>query len=451
VPAMRLMEDGERWVAAFTRTRWRVGAVLCAALAGALTAAARTAFDEAGIASAPVTLLALAGAVGAIAAAAHFATRRWRLVVDSDGLTLDVGSAIRSRCRPLGQPLAWTRRRASGTGRHQRHELVVVSALGEPVVVVPDLPGVSQGESMGSRLLRALAHRRGRFAMQEPAGALSRPQRSHVVVLVMVLASTAGAVGWAIRAFEAGPSGLPTLRPTRHLADDWRQRFHRLTVEGFRDQQLIEAVRHGDSAAAARLLAQRADPDLRLPDGRSLLMQAVAQGQGDVVEVLLSAGARVNDVNETSPNQRGDTALLLAMYRGRSDLARRLIAASARLDMRNMWDWGPVHMAAQAGCMPCLELLRDAGAPLHEPASASRGETPLMLAAARGQVGALAWFVEQGGDLERRDPSGHDALAWARFFRQPATERWIIERSAAASAAGAAGTSAVTRGEPGGR
>jgi ankyrin repeat protein len=79
--------------------------------------------------------------------------------------------------------------------------------------------------------------------------------------------------------------------------------------------------------------------------------------------------------------------------------------------------------------VPCLQWLVDRGQPLDEPAPASRGETPAMLAAARGRVEVLAWLQARGVDLTRRDPHGQSAQDWARFGKQPQAEQWLTENT----------------------
>ena len=112
-------------------------------------------------------------------------------------------------------------------------------------------------------------------------------------------------------------------------------------------------------------------------------------------------------------------------------MAQRLVQAGASLQARNRWDWGPVHMAAQSGCVPCLDWLKEQGQSLTEPASASRGETPAMLAAAKGRIPVLEWLEQQRVDLWGRDPHGKNVLDWARFRQQQETEQWLLKRQPA--------------------
>ena len=85
-------------------------------------------------------------------------------------------------------------------------------------------------------------------------------------------------------------------------------------------------------------------------------------------------------------------------------------------------------MAAQSGCVPCLAWLQGQGQSLVEPAPASRGKTPAMLAAAKGRLAALEWLQAQGVDLWSRDAHGKTALDWAQFGKQADAVRWLRER-----------------------
>lgn len=199
------------------------------------------------------------------------------------------------------------------------------------------------------------------------------------------------------------------------------------------------ALDHGDLPRLQRALDAGASPDQRLDNGDTVLMSAAREGQLPLVDALLRHGADPQARDETSAGNRGDTALLVAAFRGQAAVFERLLAAGARLDLRNMWDWGPVHMAAQGGCLPCLDELARRGQPLDERAPASQGETPAMLAAARGRVDALAWLAEHGADLHARDASGRDALAYARWRQQARAEAWLLQRGVGQAATGATG------------
>ena len=61
----------------------------------------------------------------------------------------------------------------------------------------------------------------------------------------------------------------------------------------------------------------------------------------------------------------------MALAALRQEFGLSLVQAGASLQARNRWDWGPVHMAAQSGCVPCLDWLKEQGQSLTEPAPAN--------------------------------------------------------------------------------
>ena len=209
------------------------------------------------------------------------------------------------------------------------------------------------------------------------------------------------------------------------MLKDWTIRLERLSPGGRAFEAVADAQDRSDLAALKALLEQGANPNTPANNGISLLMIAARRGNLANVELLLKHGANVNQRDETSNDNRGDTALLVALYAGQEQVVHRLLKAGARMDVKNMWDWGPMHMAAQSDCIACLELVRSHGVPLNNPAPASRGETPAMLAAARGRLESLKWFELQGVDLRQEDPHGKTALDWAEFARRENTAQWI--------------------------
>ncbi len=72
------------------------------------------------------------------------------------------------------------------------------------------------------------------------------------------------------------------------------------------------------------LLKAGTDPNVRLPNGDTLLLQAVRNSSLAIVDTLLNAGANVNAVGP-----EGWTPLKAAIYDGRTDVAKRLLSAGA--------------------------------------------------------------------------------------------------------------------------
>ncbi len=353
--------------------------------------------------------------------ALHAATRRWTLAVQDDGIVVRRRSWLWSSAQAVPGQASHSlvhqllHSTGSGASEHLYHAVYARGADGALVRLTPGLGGADAATAVGQSIAQAWAHRRGRFAagMLRPARAgHSRPAWGALLVLALL--------AWWL--WSPQPAGTAPRRPVAEAA---APSVSYSAVDG----RLLDAQNAGDAAALRAALAAGANPDLLAPNGSSVLMLAAHRGQMEHIDALLGAGAKPDLRQTQKDSERGDTALLRAFYGGSLAAAQRLVQAGASLSVRNRWDWGPVHMAAQGGCIPCLEWLAGQGQPLDESAPASRGETPTMLAAGRGRVQALQWFEARGIDLSRKDAHGKTALDWARFRQQPEAEQWLQERT----------------------
>ena len=159
-----------------------------------------------------------------------------------------------------------------------------------------------------------------------------------------------------------------------------------------RDLRLLDAVRGGDGAAVAALLAQDADVDAAAADG--------------------------------------STALHWAAYADDAGTVRRLLAAGADADAANDHGVRPLALACGNGSEPLVTALVDAGADPN--ATIWSGETALMTCARTGSPGAVAALLAAGADPGRAEPEEHQtALMWAVSERHPAAARALIRYGAA--------------------
>ena len=98
-----------------------------------------------------------------------------------------------------------------------------------------------------------------------------------------------------------------------------------LAVSGAQAEKLIAAALSGDLSLINALLAAKADPNAKEPDGETaLIASATAKGHVDVVNALLAAGA-----NPNAKGPDGGTALILAAANGDVDVVKALQAAKA--------------------------------------------------------------------------------------------------------------------------
>ncbi len=420
-PSVTLQETREAWYCEFSQGGWRWAAGLV--LAGlALEAAINGRLGFQGLAP-PSGFFSAAAWMALAAFALHAATRRWTLAVQDDGIVVRRRSWLWSRAQALPGPASQAlvhkllHSTGSGTSEHLYYAVYARGADGALVRLTPGLSGDAAATAVGQSIAQAWQHRQGRFAagMQRPMLAEhSRPAWGALLVLALL--------AWWIWSPRA--AGTAPRTPVAQTSVPATPSVSYSAVDG----PLLDAQNAGDARALQAALAAGANPNLLAPNGSSVLMLAAHRGQLEHIGLLLAAGAQPDLRQTQKDSERGDTALLRAFYGGHLAAAQRLVQAGASLSARNRWDWGPVHMAAQSGCIPCLDWLAAQGQPLDEPALASRGETPTMLAAGRGRVPALQWFAARGIDLARKDTHGKTALDWARFKQQAEAEQWLLER-----------------------
>jgi len=168
LPELRVLEDGERWVAELREPQRRSLAAGCALLGAALWWQARASRHGALPPSLAIAVPCLLAAFGCVWLALHLATRRWRLIVDAGGLSLDLGSALRQRRRALGWPARWGCSDAAAPELQERSSLLawpVPANAGDAagIALSPPFGDRAKLESLAARLQQALAQRRGRF------------------------------------------------------------------------------------------------------------------------------------------------------------------------------------------------------------------------------------------------------------------------------------------------
>ncbi len=158
-----------------------------------------------------------------------------------------------------------------------------------------------------------------------------------------------------------------------------------------RANDLVAAVKAGDRATAAALLAEQADPNVAETDGTTALHWAV---QNDDLE-----------------------------------LSGRLVDAGADVTAANRYGVTPLYLAAVNGSAAMLELLLDSGAQAN--AVGTEGETVLMTAARSGSVGAAAVLLEHGAEVDAREGwHGQTALMWAAAQGHPEMLAALLEAGA---------------------
>ena len=144
---------------------------------------------------------------------------------------------------------------------------------------------------------------------------------------------------------------------------------------------------------------QAAEEEMRL---------AALEGDGEKVKRFLDTGINVNALD-----QEGHTALMLAAYNGHTDIVLSLITKDAVIDRRDL-NGRTALLYASTGPFPeTVKALLDKGA---EPNVVDSDEhfSPLMHAAAEGNLDVVKLLMEYGADHSLTDVDGDNAEFFAR-------------------------------------
>lgn len=190
----------------------------------------------------------------------------------------------------------------------------------------------------------------------------------------------------------------------------------------------IKAVQEDNLEEATALIAGR-DVNLRDPSSHTTALEyAVENGNRELVQLLLAAGANVNLTNDG-----GSTPLMMLGGDATADLVWDLINSGAEVNHKDNYGNTPLLTAAARNNSEVLKTLLDAGA--NVAARNQDGHTPLMLAAAEGLINNVRALVLAGAELTTRDANGKDALSHAIENDHSAVMRYLKSQGAVAAAA----------------
>jgi uncharacterized protein len=165
-----------------------------------------------------------------------------------------------------------------------------------------------------------------------------------------------------------------------------------LTLRAAENARVADAAMKGDKAAVRSLLKQAEDVNAAQGDGMTALHWAAMNGDVELAQMLLYAGA----------NFRATTRL---------------------------GGYTPLFMAGKSGHAAVIDVLLKAGADAKS--AAVTGLTPLMMAASSGNADAVRLLIEHGADVNAREAErGQTALVFAAAFDRPDAVKVLLAHGA---------------------
>jgi ankyrin repeat domain-containing protein 50 len=199
-------------------------------------------------------------------------------------------------------------------------------------------------------------------------------------------------------------------------------------------KMLVSAVEAGNHQLVEELLQSGADVgyivDTGMP-GADFTPLQVAASRGDLVmvEILIKAGANVND---PPSYHAGTTALQAAVTSGNMEVVDFLLdhGADPKGDPAPWQGYTALQAAAGAGHFELAQRLVELGADPNEP-SPWRGRSPLQAAARNGHLEIVKWLLAKGADIDAIDGRPHwGQTAWQLAKGYPAVRRCLQEAGA---------------------
>jgi ankyrin repeat protein len=177
--------------------------------------------------------------------------------------------------------------------------------------------------------------------------------------------------------------------------------------------------------------------------GEPVLMTAARSGSVEVVRALIARGADVN----AKDSSRGQTALMWAVAHRHAEVVRVLIDHGAVVHARSRVDDLVVQRGSRYGGVVSRERAVSERAVVAVPQG---GSTPLLFAARSGDLASARLLVAAGANVNDAAPDGTSALVTASHSGHGALAAFLVDRGADANAAGSGYTAlhaAVLRGD----
>lgn len=168
----------------------------------------------------------------------------------------------------------------------------------------------------------------------------------------------------------------------------------------------FRAVKLDDVKTVQSLLQRGFDPNtIEAERNDTGLILALRENAMKVFKLLVDAPG----IDLEARSRNGDTALMIAAYRGNVPAVDALLERNAEV---NRPGWTALHYAAAIGNNEVIKRLLERSAYID--AESPNGTTPLMMAARTGHIYAVKLLLDEGADATLRNALGMTATELAR-------------------------------------
>ena len=193
---------------------------------------------------------------------------------------------------------------------------------------------------------------------------------------------------------------------------------------------LLLASRYDHAQAARALLEGGADVNARDKRGFTPLMRAVLNGSVETVQTLMAFKPDLNaQTTDPDPDTSGSTALMYAVAKDRKEVVDMLLDAGADINESDVYVGSALTWAAYYDREDLVADLLDRGA---DPNVLNNvGGTPLIVAATKGSTRIVQMLLDHGADPGTKSKDGKNALGWAQAARRADVAKVLQDAAAA--------------------
>ncbi len=176
-------------------------------------------------------------------------------------------------------------------------------------------------------------------------------------------------------------------------------------------RDLVVASQMDNGSFARKLIGDGLSPNTIDPVSHEpVLLVALREGSTAVIDVLLAHP----DLNTEMMAPNGNTALMMAAFKGNKVFVAALLARGALVNQKG---WAALHYAAAGGHADIAALLLDKHATID--AESPGRQTPLMIAAREGHEAVVNLLLKEGADARLANTDGQSAAQLALSRDKP--------------------------------